>query len=69
VEAEFANPDRVLDEDSMPPGVSEKKLIRLDTTNVTIEIPGKVSSPGYHKFIVHYFQPENPGKFRNLGIL
>ena len=61
VEAEVSSPDRVIDENIMPAGVTDKKLVRLDSLNRTIDINGKVPSPGYYKLLVHYYQPENPG--------
>ncbi|ODM92460.1 Laminin subunit alpha [Orchesella cincta] len=61
IEAEIGEPDRVVDAESMPEGVSDKSLVYLNGKEKNLTIPGRVPGPGLYTIIVHYFQPENPG--------
>lgn len=39
------------------------ELVYLDESDSMIDIAGKVPKPGPYTFIVHYFQPDHPGKW------
>jgi len=46
------------------PGVYDNStgLVYLDQTDSMIDVSGKVPHPGQYVFVVHYYQPNHPGK-------
>lgn len=40
--------------------------IRLDASENMVDMRAKVNSPGTYVFVVHYYQPDHPGKFYKL---
>lgn len=38
------------------------ELVYLDDNDSMIDVTGKVPNPGPYTFVVHYYQPDHPGK-------
>lgn len=38
------------------------ELVYLDENDAMIDVIGKVPKPGLYTFIVHYYQPDHPGR-------
>lgn len=47
-----------------PPHIHDNtsNLIYLDHNDAMVDIRSKVPYPGYYVFVVHYYQPDYPGK-------
>jgi laminin alpha 3/5 len=61
VEFEYGNEQQLA---KVLPGVYDNStgLVYLDQTDSMIDVSGKVPHPGQYVFVVHYYQPNHPGK-------
>jgi laminin alpha 3/5 len=61
VEFEYGNEQQLA---KVLPGVYDNitGLVYLDQTDSMIDVNGKVPHPGQYVFVVHYYQPNHPGK-------
>lgn len=52
------------EDQSLPPVIKDNttSYIYLNGKNPMIDLKGKVTNPGYYMFVVHYYQPDFPGK-------
>lgn len=56
--------------DILPFGVDNSTvLVYLNESDPMVDMTGKLRHPGRYIFVVHYFQPDHPGKFYFLFCL
>jgi laminin alpha 3/5 len=65
VEFEYGNEQQLA---KVLPGVYDNStgLVYLDQTDSMIDVNGKVPHPGQYVFVVHYYQPNHPGKWEDI---